>query len=68
MRVVDVCMNNGWIYTGVVEDDGEHICIYANYGAEDPDFCGRFLLRNETLIEVFPMSRTEEVVGTILQF
>jgi hypothetical protein len=65
MKYLDVEIE-GFIYTGVVEEDGIHINIFYNYDEENQVYMGRYLLRNNELIEVFIMSNTEAVVGRVI--
>ena len=57
---------DGCIYTGFLEEDGVHINILSNYGEESEVYMGRFLFRNNEIVEIFIMSNTEVVIGKVI--
>jgi len=65
METERLAVIEGVEYKALLSDDGKLASIYNVISDDDLDFLGRFAVKGNELVEVYPMTNEQKVVGTL---
>lgn len=65
MQTERLAMIDGVEYKALISADGNLASIYNVVSEDDVDFLGRYVVKGNELIEIYPMSQETKVIGIL---